>query len=60
MEHEDFNNFERLVTDGLEQLERVSMFMEDTKIEKSLKSLYQYQKLLVDIPIENDVQKKLN
>lgn len=36
------------------------MFLEDTKFEKSIKTLCQYQKFLSDIPIENDVQAKLN
>ncbi len=35
------------------------MLLEDTKFEKNLKNLNQFQKLLVDIPIENDVQRKL-
>jgi hypothetical protein len=43
----------------LEQVERISMLLEDTKFEKNLKNLNQFQKLLVDIPIENDVQRKL-
>lgn len=59
MEHEEFINFEYSVTDGLEQIERISMLLEDTKFEKNLKNLNQFQKLLVDIPIENDVQRKL-
>ena len=58
VEHEDFISFENSVREHLEWLERIGMWLEDEKSEKSLKVLNQYSKIISDIPVVNKIQQK--
>ena len=59
MDHEEFSSFEISVREHLEWLERIGLWLEDEKSEKSLKVLNQYSKIINDIPIANKIQHKL-
>lgn len=45
--------------ESLELIERLSMFLEDPLSEKSSKILNNYIKLISDVQIENNIEKKL-
>ena len=59
MEHEEFLSFESSIREQLEWVERIGLWLEDERAEKSLKVLNQYAKIINDVPIANRVQGKL-
>lgn len=52
-------SFETSIREQLEWVERIGLWLEDERAEKSLKVLNQYAKIINDVPIANRVQAKL-
>ena len=52
-------SFEAAIREQLEWVERIGLWLEDERAEKSLKVLNQYAKIINDVPIANRVQAKL-
>jgi hypothetical protein len=57
--HEDFASFEINMRESMELIERMSMYLEDPLSEKNSKTLSNYIKLMSDVQIENNVEKRL-
>lgn len=57
--HEDFTTFENKLSESIELLERMSMFLEDPLSEKTSKILNNYIKLISDVQIDNNIEKRL-
>lgn len=59
MAHDEFDSFREYISESLELMERIAMFLEDERSERSTKVMQTYLKLLNDVPIASSLPARL-